>query len=125
MQGPEGTSSVLELDLTRLVGSEIVCLCGKMCMMVYVDFWLGSGGLDKQAGATDLLLAKRSFWLVVALRAGNTVILCFDTSLQTASTLVMKGVALRLVLVTGAFFAFAFIEANTQIVFCVKLRRDI
>ena len=94
-------------------------------MMFCVDLLFVSGGLGEQAGATDLLLAKRSFWLIATLRAGNTVILCFDTSLQTSSTLVMKGVALRLVLVTGTFFAFAFIEANTQIVFCVKLRRDI
>ena len=84
-----------------------------------------SGGLGKQAGATDLLLAKRSFWLVIALCADNTVILSLDTSLKTAGTLVMKGVALRLVFVASALFAFAFVEANTQIVFCVKLRRDI
>ena len=37
----------------------------------------------------------------------------------------MKSVALRLVLVTGAFLAFAFIEANAQIVFRVKLRWNI
>ena len=49
--------------------------------MVDVGFCLVSGGLDKQAGATDLLLAKRSFRLVVALRADNTVILSLDTSL--------------------------------------------
>ena len=63
-------------------------------MMVDVGFCFVSGGLDTQAGATDLLLAKRSFWLVAALRADNTVILSLYTSLETASTLVMKGVAL-------------------------------
>ena len=83
-----------------------------------------SGGLGKQAGATDLLLAKRSFWLVVALCTGNTVVFSLHSSLETASTLVMKGVALRLVFVASAFLALTFIEAYTQIIFCVKLRRN-
>ena len=50
-------------------------------MMVDVGFCFVSGGLDTQAGATDLLLAKRSFWLVVALCADDTVVLSLDTSL--------------------------------------------
>ena len=81
-----------------------------------------SGGLDKQAGATDLLLAKRSFWFVVALLAGNTMTFFLHSSLETASTLVMKGVVLRLVFVASAFLALFFIEAYTQVIFCVKLR---
>ena len=79
---------------------------------VYVHVSGAGGGLDKQAGATDLLLAKRSFWLVVALRADNTVIFGLNSSLETASTLVMKGVALRLVFVTSTLLAFAFVKAN-------------
>ena len=80
--------------------------------MIVVDVSLVSGGLDKQAGATDLLLAKRSFWFVVALCTGNTMVFSLHSSLETASTLVMKGVALRLVFVTSTLLAFAFVKAN-------------
>ena len=90
--------------------------------MVVVDVSLVSGGLDKQAGATDLLLAKRSFWLVAALRAGNTVILSLHASLETASALVMQGITLRLVFMASALLAFSFVEANAQIIFRIELR---
>ena len=92
-----GASPVLGETLERLVGSEIVGRGGKIGLMHVLKFFFVSDtgdGLDKQAGATGLLLAKRSFWLVAALRADNTVILSLHTSLETASTLMMKGVAL-------------------------------
>ena len=92
-----GASPVLEESLKRLVGSEIVGIGGKIGLMRVLQLYFVSdtgGGLDKQVGATGLLLAKRSFWLVAALRADNTVILSLHTSLETASTLMMKGVAL-------------------------------
>ena len=83
-----------------------------------------TGGLEMQTGATDLLLAKRSFWLVGALRTGDTVILSLYTSLETASTLVKQGVALCFVLVTSTLFALALVVANAQLVVGVKLRGD-
>ena len=80
-----------------------------------------TGGLEMQTGATDLLLAKRSFWLVGALRTGDTVILSLYTSLETASTLVKQGVALRLVFVTSTLLALTLVVANAQLIVSVEL----
>ena len=82
------------------------------------------GGLGVQTGATDLLLAKRSFWLIGALRTGDTMILSLYTSLEAASTLVKQGVALCLVFVTSTLLALALVVTNTQVIVSVKLCGD-
>ena len=88
-------------------------------------FVSGTGrGLDKQAGASGLLLAKRSFGLVVALLTSNTVILSLHPSLEATSALVMQGVVLGLVLVASTLLAFFLVEANAQVIFCIELRRN-
>ena len=74
-----------------------------------------------QTGATDLLLAKRGFRLIGALRTGDTVILSLYTSLETASTLVKQGVALCFVLVASTLFALALVVPNAQLVVGVEL----
>ena len=120
-------SPVLEptnLSLERLVGSEIVGIGGKIGLMRVLQLYFVSdtgGGLDKQVGATGLLLAKRSFWLVGALRTGDTVILSLYTSLETASTLVKQGVVLCLVFVTSTLLALTLVVANTQLIVGVEL----
>ena len=107
--------------------SEIVGIDGKIGLICVLQdcFVSGTGrGLDKQAGASGLLLAKRSFGLVAALLAGNTVILSLHTSLEATSALVMQGVALSLVLVTSTLLALFLIETNAQIILCVEFRRN-
>ena len=86
-------------------------------------FVSGTGrGLDKQAGASGLLLAKRSFGLVAALLTGNTVILSLHTSLEATSALVMQGVVLGLMLVTSTLLAFILVEADAQVILSVEFR---
>ena len=76
-------------------------------MMVDVGFCFVSGGLDTQAGATDLLLAKRSLGLVGTLDVGHSMTHFFDSSLQATGAFVQQGIILRFLL------ALTFVEANT------------
>ena len=109
----------------RQIGLEIVGVGGKIGLMCVFDNCFVSdtgGGLEVQTGATDLLLAKRSFWLVGALRTGDTVILSLYTSLETASTLVKQGVVLCLVFVTSTLLALTLVVANAQLIVGIELR---
>ena len=77
-----------------------------------------------QAGATDLLLAKRSLGFVGAARVVDSVTLSFNTCLQAPSTLVQQGIILCFMLVTNLLFAFTFVEANAQRILSVEFCRN-
>ena len=81
-------------------------------------------GLGGQAGATDLLLAKRSLGLVGTLDVGHSMTHFFDSSLQATGAFVQQGIVLRFMFMACFLFALTFVEANAQSIFSVKLCRN-
>ena len=69
-------------------------------------------GLDVQAGATDLLLTKRSLGLVGAVGVGHPMTFGLNSSLQTTGTLVQQGIVLCFMFMTCLLLALTFVEAD-------------